>query len=163
MLLDRFGQSNNFWKKSYKKYWNIQVWVLWRSSKGRPENVLGTSRINLPGTSLERQIRTSTGHHFRTPPGRYIRTSRGRQIGMSPRRSNRIFRGRPGDIRGGCPRDVLVTNICRLGYKCRFSWIWHYSKNKDLNMAECDSCQNWYHRKYENIRDNVISLCWHFA
>ena len=155
MILDRFGQSNNFWKESYKKYWNIQVWVLWRSSKGRPENVLGTSRINFPGTSLERQIRTLPGH--------YIRTSSGRQIGMSPRRSNRIFRGRPGDSGGECPRDVLGTNIYRLGYKHRFSWIWHYSKNKDLNMAQCDSCQNWYHRKYENIPDNVISLCWYFA
>ena len=155
MLLDRFGQSNNFWKKSYKKYWNIQLWVRWRSSKGCPEKVLGTSRINLPGTSLERQIRT--------PPGHCIRTSPGRQIRMSPRRSNRIFRGRPGDVGGECPWDNLGTNTCRLGYKCRLSWIWHYSKNKDLNMAQYDSCQNWYYGKYENIPDNVISLCWHFA
>ena len=139
MLLDRFGQSNNIWKESYKKYWNIQVWLLWRSSKGRPEKVLGTSRINLPGTSLERQIRMPSGH--------YIRTSPGRQIGMSPRRSNRIFKGRPGDVGGECPWDVLGTNTCPLGYKRRFSWIWHYSKNKDLNMAQCDSCQNWYYRK----------------
>ena len=159
MLLDRFGQSNKFWKKSYKKYWNIQVWVLWRSSKGRSENVLGTSRINLLRTSLECQIRTYPGHHFRTSPGHYIRTFPGYQIGMSPRRSNRIFRVRPGDIGEECPQNVLGTNICRLDYKCRFSWISYYSKNKDLNMAQCDSCQNWYHRKYEN----VISLRWHFA
>ena len=99
----RFGQSNKFWKKSL----DIQVWVLSRSSRGRPENVLGTSRINLPGTSLERQIKTSPGRHFRTSPGR--------QIGTSPGRSNRIFRGRPGDVGGGRPRDVLGTNICRLG------------------------------------------------
>ena len=65
------------------------------------------SRINLPGTSLERRIRTSPERHFRT--------SLGRQIGTSPGRSNRIFRGRPGDIGGGRPRDVLGTNICRLG------------------------------------------------
>ena len=115
MLLDRFGQSNKFWKKSYKKCWNIQVWVLWRSSRGRPENVLGTSRINLPGTSLERQIKTSPGRHFRTSPGRQIGTSPGRQIGTSLGRSNRIFRGRPGDVEGGRPRDVLGTNICWLG------------------------------------------------
>ena len=157
MLLDRFGQSNKFWKKSYKKYWNIQVWVLWRSSKGRPENVLGTSRINLPRTSLERQFRTSPGHHFRTPPGLYIRTFPGHQIGMYPRRSNRLFRGRPGDVGGECPRDVLGTNICRLDYKCRFSWISHYSKNKDLYMAQCDSCQNWCHRKYENVSKFRVS------
>ena len=102
----RFGQSNKFWKKSLKKL-DIQVWVLSRSSRGRPENVLGMSRINLPGTSLERKIKTSPGRHFRM--------SRESLIGTSPGRSNRIFRGRPRDIRGGRPRDVLGTNICRLG------------------------------------------------
>ena len=89
----RFGQSNKFWKKSL----DIQVWVLSRSSRGRPENVLGTSRINLPGTSLERQIKTSLGRHFRTSSERQIGTSLWRQIETSPGRSNRIFRGRPGD------------------------------------------------------------------
>ena len=54
--------------------------------QGRPENVQGTSRINLPGTSLKHRIRTSPERHFRT--------SLGRQIGTSPGRSNRIFRGR---------------------------------------------------------------------
>ena len=27
-----------------------------------------------------------------------------------------IFRGRPGDVGGGRPRDVLWANICRLGF-----------------------------------------------
>ena len=54
-------------------------------SRRRPENNLGTSRINLPGTSLERQIRTSPG----------------RQIGTSLGWSNRIFRGHPGEVGGG--------------------------------------------------------------
>ena len=71
-----------------------------------------TSRINLPETSLERQIRTSPGRHFRTSPGR--------QIGTFPGQSNRVFRGRPGDVGRGRPRDVLGTNICRLGIKYRF-------------------------------------------
>ena len=100
----RFGQSNKVCKKSLKKIvlkiLDIQVWVLSRSSRGRPVNTLGTSRIKLPGTSLERQIETSLGRHFRTSPGR----------------SNRIFKGRPGDVGGGRPRDVLGTNICLLGY-----------------------------------------------
>ena len=47
----------------------------------------------------------------------------GSQIGPSPRcqieislgQSNRIFRGSPGDVGGARPRDVLGTNICRLG------------------------------------------------
>ena len=75
------------------------MWVLWRSSRERPENVQGTSRINLPGKSLERQIRTFPGRHFR----------------MSPGCSNRTVRGCPGDVGGGRPRDVMGTNICRLG------------------------------------------------
>ena len=100
----RFGQSNKFWKKSLKKL-DIQVWVLWSSSRGCLENVLGTSRINLPGTSLERQIWTSLG------------------------RSNRIFRGCPGDVGGGRGRPgdqylpagyffysnplfYLISNLC---------------------------------------------------
>ena len=97
MLLDLVNRISS--ERKVKKNLDIQVWVLSRSSRGRPENVLGTSRINLPGTSLERQIKTSPGRHFRTSPGR----------------SNRIFRGRPGDVGGGRPRDVLGTNICRLG------------------------------------------------
>ena len=119
--LDRFGQSNKFWKKlKKKKNWNIQVWV----SKDPLGNVWGheiilrTSQINLLGTSLEHQIRIEhqiISGHPHDVPGRQIRTSPRRQIGVSPGRSNRIFRGCPGDVGGGHPRDVLGTNICRLG------------------------------------------------
>ena len=98
----RFGQSNKFWKKSL----DIQVWVLSRYSRGRPENFLGLSRINLPGTCLERRVKTSPGRHFKTSPGRWTGTSPGRQIGMSAVRSNRFFRGPPGDAGG----DVLGTS-----------------------------------------------------
>ena len=77
-----------------------------RSSRGRPENVLGMSGINLPGTSLERQIRTSRIRHFRK--------SSGRQIGTSSWRSKRIFRVHPVDVGGWRPRDVLGSSICRL-------------------------------------------------
>ena len=97
-------------KEKLKKCWDIKVWVLWRSSSGRPENIVGTSRINLPGTSPRR--------HFRTSPGRQIGTSAGRQIGTFPGRPNRIFRGRPEDVRGGLTSDILGTNICWL---CRFA------------------------------------------
>ena len=68
---------------------------------------MGTSRIKLPETSFDRQIKTSFGRHFRTSPGH--------QIGTSPGRSNKIFRGHPGDVGGGRPPDILGTNICRLG------------------------------------------------
>ena len=39
---------------------------------------------------------------------------------------------------------------------CRFPWAWYHSKNKDLDMACCDSCKEWYHRKCENIPDIVF-------
>ena len=51
-------------------------------------------------------------------PGRHFSTSPGRQIETSLEQSNRIFRGRPGDVGWGRPRDVLRTNICRLGIHC---------------------------------------------
>ena len=63
------------------------------------ENVLRTSWNCLPGTSLGRQIRTSPTRLFE----------------MSLGCSNKIFRGRPGNVGGGRPQDVLGTNICRLG------------------------------------------------
>ena len=37
---------------------------------------------------------------------------------MSPGRSNRMFRGRPGDVGRRRPQDVLGTNICWLGADC---------------------------------------------
>ena len=114
----RFGQSNKFWKKSEKKV-DIQIWVLSRplgskSSYGRPENVLGTSRINLPGMSLEHQIKKSPRRHFRTSPGR--------QIGTSPGRLSRIFRGRPGDVGRRRPQDVLGIQNFPAGYFSK--WLW---------------------------------------
>ena len=72
--------------------------MLWISPMGRPGNVLGKSRMNLPGTSLELQIRTSPGLYFRT----------------SSRWSNRIFSRRHGDLWGRRTGDVLGTNICWL-------------------------------------------------
>ena len=97
MLLDRFGQSNKFWKEIYKKHCDIQVWVLCRSPRGRPNNVLGTYQIELSGMYLESQIRRSSGRHFMTSPGR--------QIGKSPERLNKIFSRGPGDA----DEDVLKT------------------------------------------------------
>ena len=102
MLSDRFGQSNKFWKKSQKKNCS--------------DNVLGTSRINLSGTSLERQIRMSPGCHFKTSPRSQIGTSPGRQIETSLGQSNRILRVRPAGVGGRRPREVTGTNICQQGY-----------------------------------------------
>ena len=80
----------------------MQVSVLSRSSRRRPENVLGTSRINLPGMSLERQIKTSPGRQD-------VRLGRPRDGQIEP------LRDVLGMLEGGRPRDVLGTNICRLG------------------------------------------------
>ena len=43
--------------------------VFSRSSRWRPENVLATSQIYLPGTSLGRQIRKSPGLYFEISQG----------------------------------------------------------------------------------------------
>ena len=65
----------------------------------------------LPGTSLERQIKTSPGRHFRTSPGRQIETS--------PGRSNRIFRGRPGDQYLPAGYILKVIDYVAIFYSCR--------------------------------------------
>ena len=63
--------------------------VFSRSSRGRPQNVLGTFRINLPGTSLGRQIRTS--------------------LDVISRRPQDVRLGRPRDGQIGSLGDVLIT------------------------------------------------------
>ena len=68
-------------KRSLGTY-NRYPYIAPKTSRERPENVLGTSRIDLPGTF----------------PGRQIRTS--------PRLWNRIFRGRSGDQ--NLPAGLLV-------------------------------------------------------
>ena len=40
---------------------------------------------------------------------------------------------------------------------CKMLWVWYHSKNPDLNMAECDTCHTWYHRKCENIPRDVFN------
>ena len=118
LLLYRFGQLNKFWKKSKKKFRDIQQMtthcpkeVFWRSSRERPGDVL-----NQPfRTSLESQIGTFPGRHFKMSPGQ--------QIGTSPGRSNWIFREHPGNAGRWCPWDILETNICQLG-QC-YCQIWY--------------------------------------
>ena len=114
IFLDRLGQSNKLWNRSKKKFRDIEQKtpncpqdLLWKSSSGSPENVLGTSQINVSGTSPRRQIRTFSG--------RYFGTSLVCQIGTSPGWSHRIFVGRSWDFGVERPRDVLWTNIYQLG------------------------------------------------
>ena len=94
MFFDRFGQSNKFSKKILKFFWDIQVW---RSSTRRAKNAMGIFRINLPGTSLECQIRTSLGRHLRASDW---------------------------DVRLD-PWDVLGTNICSWECQWWISHIWY--------------------------------------
>ena len=126
MLLDRFGYSNKFWKKKWKKFWDIQVWVLWRSSRGRPESNSHGRPLN---ARLERPLDFISG--------RQIRTSPRCQIWASPCWSNRIFRGRPEDTGEGRTRDVLGTNICRLGSYTNFLFInnWLEIRNQKYSLG----------------------------
>ena len=52
--------------------------------------------------------------------GRQIRLYTGRMIRTFPGWSNKIFRKRLGDAVRGRPRDILGTNICRLGCSLDF-------------------------------------------
>ena len=70
-------------------------------------------------TSLVRQVRMFPGRYFETSLERHLGKSPLCQIGTSPRWSSMIIRGRPVDVGIDVgrrhPRDVLGTNICRLG------------------------------------------------
>ena len=127
-------------KKKLKQISDNQVWVLWRSSRGRPESVLRTSWIKFPGPSLEGQIKTSPGRHFRTSPGHQIWMFPGRQIRTSSGRSNRIFRVVLGTLEG----DVLGSNIYRLGsfwfliYFALLYFVWNRNSCNSKNMGN-----NW--------------------
>ena len=85
-------------ERKVKQNLDIKVWVLWRSSRGHPENVLGTSQINFPGKSHGRHFRTSPGHQFGTSPERQTGTFRDGQIESL------------GDVLGMLERDVLGTS-----------------------------------------------------
>ena len=107
---------------------------------------------------FRRHFRTSKKKiwcHFRTSPGCQIRTSPGRQIGTSPGGSNRNFRGRPRDVGGERLRDVLGTNICRLG-KVRSSRPEPFCKKGVLrNVVKFTGkhlCQSLFFNKAADLR-----------
>ena len=75
--------------------------------------------------------------------------SPGRQIGTSPGWSNRIFRGCPGDVGGGRPRNVLGTNICQLGVDL--------SKLSDAVKNDVVK-KDVYNAKIKNIEDKIPDL-----
>ena len=56
--------------------------------------------------------------------------------------------------------DIVSRKIMKIKFQifcyCRFPWAWYHSKDKDLNMVCCDSCKEWYYRKFENIPDLVF-------
>ena len=81
MLLDLVNRISS--ERKVEKVLDIQVWLLWRSSRGRPENALGTSRINLPGTSFARHIKASLD----------------------------VISGCPQDVRWGHPRDGQIGSL----------------------------------------------------
>ena len=83
MLFDRFGQSNKFWKKNYKNCWNIQVWVLWRSSRGRPKS---TSQGRLLNVKLGRPLDIILGRP------RDVRLGRHRDVRLGRPQSNKQMR-----------------------------------------------------------------------
>ena len=71
-------------KEKLKKNWNIQVWVLWRSSRGRPE-----------WTSQGRPLNVRLGHSLDVISGR----------------PQDVRLGRTQDVRSGRPRDGQIGSL----------------------------------------------------
>ena len=60
---------------------------------------------------------------------------------------------KPTDIVLYCPeRSVKFDIFCIY----RLPWVWYHTKNKDLNMAQCDYCEKWFHQQCGNIPDFVF-------
>ena len=104
--------------------------------------VLKCSQIDLVNqVSSQRKVEKHFVHpseNSEGPLGDVLGMSLKRQIRTSPRRSNRIFRGSPGDAGGGRPRDILRTNICRLGssdfLKIKFNSVENLPLKKMLRL-----------------------------
>ena len=45
--------------------------------------------------------------------------------------------------------DTAFCKIMEIKFQifcyCRFPWAWYHFKEKDLNIACCNSCKEWYH------------------
>ena len=53
-----------------------------------------------------------------------------------------------------CDEKIInVETFC----VCKMAWAWYHNKNKGLNMAQCERCNKWFHRKCENIPNNVFT------
>ena len=100
-----------------------KVWVLWRSSRGRPES---------------------------TSQGRPLNVRLGRPLDVISGRPQDVRLGRPrdgqigslGDVGGGRPRDVLGTNICRLGrFWAIFKKVQHFVHQNGKKLS------NSFHKK----------------
>ena len=96
------------------------------------------SRINFPGTFLQRQIRMSSGLYFRTSPGCQIKTSPKQQIGMSPGWSSRIFRGRWKGVSLGHLADQYLPAgkyVVLSNFSIYYTWK-NFKKSNNINKFE---------------------------
>ena len=82
MLLDLINQISC--EKKLKQIWDNQVWVLWRSSRGRPES-------NSQGRPLNVRLR--------------------RPLDVISGRPRDARLGRPRDVRSGRPRDGQIGSL----------------------------------------------------
>ena len=111
-------------RKVKKNFWDIQVWFLWRSSRDLLRTSWGRPDLTSQGRPLNVRLGRPLNVILERPQDVRLGASPGHQIRTSPGWSNRIIRGRPEDVGGGCPRNILWTNIYRLG---RIPWVeWTY-------------------------------------
>ena len=51
------------------------------------------------------------------------------------------------------PKNVISVEIL---FRCRMPWVWYHIKIPALNVADCDTCHQWYQRKCESIPSKVF-------
>ena len=110
MLLDRFDQSNKFQRKVKRNFGSFE---------GPLANVLRTSWGRPESTSLGYPLKVRLGRPLDVISGlpQDVRSGGPRDVRLGRSRDGQM--GPLGDdlrtLEEGCPRDVLGTNICRLG------------------------------------------------
>ncbi|XP_065682897.1 uncharacterized protein LOC136071707 isoform X1 [Hydra vulgaris] len=51
--------------------------------------------------------------------------------------------------------EKIIT--LEISCSCRSNWVWYHAKNTNLHMVQCDMCSEWYHKKCENISDEIFN------
>nr|XP_047146749.1 uncharacterized protein LOC124819307 [Hydra vulgaris] len=51
--------------------------------------------------------------------------------------------------------EKIIT--LEISCSCCSNWVWYHAKDTNLHMVQCDMCSEWYHKKCENISDEIFN------